>query len=149
MTKARRFKQSVFMYDTRGQALVEAAMTMLLLFMFIFAIFEAGRLLQVQQALTDAAREGARCAVAPLTRTDQLLDTTEVEAFVRSYLATAALNNPNAVVTVTHGVTFPPSLTSYCRVTVTYSYHVMTILMFGSVNKTLTGQSLMREETSQ
>ncbi len=146
-TKGRGIRQSPIVGDARGQALVEAAMTMLLLLVFIFAIFEAGRYLQVQQALTDAAREGARRAVAPYTRTDTLLDQAGVDPFVQSYLEAASIHG--ALVRVDHGVTIGGSTTSYCRVTVTYDYHVMTTLMFGSLNMTLTGQSLMREETSQ
>jgi hypothetical protein len=44
--------------SNRAKALTEAAMTMLLLFVAIFAIFEGGRLIQTQQMLTDAARFG-------------------------------------------------------------------------------------------
>ncbi len=145
--KTRGIRHLPIIRETSGQALVEAAMTMLLLLVFIFAIFEAGRYLQVQQVLTDAAREGARRAVAPYTRTDTLLDQAGVEPFVQSYLEAASVHG--ALVTVTHGVTIGGATTSYCRVTVTYDYHVMTTLMFGSLNMTLTGQSLMREETSQ
>lgn len=134
--------------DASGQALVEAALTMLLLFVFIFAIFEGGRLLQVRQTLTDAAREGARHSVAPLTQTlpGTLATPADVEAVVRSYLAAASLG-AGATVTVDQAVVV--GTTTFTRVTVTYPYRVMTLLMFGSLNMTLTGQSLMRNETSQ
>ncbi len=132
--------------DSRGQAMVEAALTMLLLFVFIFAIFEGGRLLQVRQALSDAAREGARFAVAPLTQTlpGTLPTRDEVIGFVQSYLAAASIA----------GATIDPQqvtigTTTFTRVTVTYQYRVMTISMFGMLNMTLTGQSLMRNETSK
>ena len=49
----------------RGAAMVEAALTMLTLLVLLFAIFEAGRMLNIQQTLTNAAREGARLSVLP------------------------------------------------------------------------------------
>ena len=135
--------------NSRGQALVEAAMTMLLLFVFIFAIFEAGRLIQTQQALTDAAREGARRSVAPLTQTmpGDLPSELDVSAVVQTYLAAASLTG--ATVVVDQAFNISPALTTYTKVTVTYPYRVMTLLMFSNLNITLTGQSLMRNETSQ
>ena len=137
--------------QSQGQAVVEAAMTMLLLFVFIFAIFEAGRLIQVQQALTDAAREGARRSVAPLTKTmpGTLATPADVEGVVRSYLDAASVSSAAATVLVDQAVVFAGSPTQYTRVTVTYPYRIMTLLMFGNLNMTLTGQSLMRNETSQ
>ncbi|MFB3917016.1 MAG: TadE/TadG family type IV pilus assembly protein [Terriglobales bacterium] len=49
----------------RGGTLVEAAIVMMLLFTFIMAIIEFGRILSVYQTITNAAREGARFSVAP------------------------------------------------------------------------------------
>ena len=133
----------------QGQALVEGAMTLLLLFVFLFAIFEAGRFLQVQQALTDAARDGARRSVAPLTQTSTLAS--DVKAVVKSYLRTASVYVQDTDITVDQA--FPVTVEilpmTYTKVTVTYSYHIMTLSMFGAWNMTLTGQSLMRNETSQ
>lgn len=48
-----------------GSAMVEAAATMLTLFVLLFGIFEAGRLLSIQQTLNDASREAAKLAVLP------------------------------------------------------------------------------------
>jgi Flp pilus assembly protein TadG len=49
----------------RGGTLVEGALTLLALFIFLFAIMEFGRAYNIYQTLTNAAREGARFAVAP------------------------------------------------------------------------------------
>jgi len=130
-----------------GQVMVEAAITMLLLFVFVFAIFEAGRLIQTQQALTYAARAGARRSVAPLTKTLPGTLATDVEAVVNYWLATAHLTG--ATIAVDQAYTIPPAATTYTRVTVTYQYSVMTLSMFGMLNIPLTGQSLMRNETSK
>ena len=48
-----------------GTAMVEAAATMVTLFVLLFGIFEAGRLLSIQQTLNDASREAAKLAVLP------------------------------------------------------------------------------------
>ncbi len=142
-------KHTCTLGDSSGQAIVEAALMMLLLFVFIFAIFEAGRMIQVQQTLTDAAREGARLSVAPLTQTlpGTMASDSDIIAFVQSYLAAASLNASGANSAVERPVT--GGTTTYTRVTVTYPYKVMTLLMFGNLNMTLTGKSLMRNETSQ
>ena len=63
-----------------GQALVEAGLTLLVFFVFLVSLFEGGRLLQTQQTLTEAAREGARYAVLPLTQTSTLPDCAQVAA---------------------------------------------------------------------
>src|SRR5438046_9592422 len=55
-----------------GTAIVEGALALLLLITFLFGIMEAGRLFNVQETLTDAAREGARVAVAPIPQADTL-----------------------------------------------------------------------------
>ena len=49
--------------DERGQALAEFAMVLPLILFFIAAILEFGRAWNIKQAVTDAAREGARYAV--------------------------------------------------------------------------------------
>ena len=131
-----------------GQAMVEGALVLLLLFVFLFAVFEVGRLIQVQQALTDAAREGARRSIAPLTQTSILPTPADVTGVVEGYLEAASLDKNLATITVDQSVTLAGSTTQYSRVTVTYPYQVMTIRMFGMLNMNLTGSSLMRNETS-
>jgi Flp pilus assembly protein TadG len=128
--------------------MVEGALVLLLLFVFLFAVFEVGRLIQVQQALTDAAREGARRSIAPLTQTSILPTPADVTSFVEGYLEAASLDKNLATITVDQSVTLAGSTTQYSRVTVTYPYQVMTIRMFGMLNMNLTGSSLMRNETS-
>jgi Flp pilus assembly protein TadG len=129
-----------------GQALTEAAMTMLLLFVAIFAIFEGGRLIQTQQMLTDAARYGARLSVAPLTQTSTLLTPAQIETQVKNFLQTAHLIPARSNVAVNQNVAVGTGV--FTRVTVTYDYRIMTLSMFGPLNMTLTGRSLMRNETS-
>ena len=131
-----------------GQALVEGAFITLFLFVFLFAIFEGGRLIQVQQAVTDAAREAARRSIAPFTRTSTLATVGDVQGVAAAYLRAASLDNTLATITVNQNVTLSGSTTVYTRVTVTYPYRIMTLRMFGMLNINLTGNSLMRNETS-
>ncbi len=139
-----------------GQAMVEAAMTMLMFFVFLFAIFEAGRFIQVRQALTDAAREGARRSVAPMTRTlpGDLPNAADVQGIVQSYLNAASIyvGTCSPPCPCSSGICVNQTLDiggiTYTKVTVSYPYQIMTLVMFGDLNMTLTGQSLMRNETS-
>lgn len=134
--------------NSRGQVMVEGALVMLLLFVFLFAVFEGGRFLHVQQALTDAAREGARHSVAPFTRTSNLAPIVEIETMVKSYLAAASLDGTAATIVVERPLILPGATTEYTRVTVSYPYSPITLGMFGILNRTLTGRALMRNETS-
>jgi len=54
-----------------GAAMVEAALIMLTLLILLFAIFEAGRVINMQQTLTNAAREvrGCRFCLCRVERT--------------------------------------------------------------------------------
>jgi len=133
-----------------GQAMVEAALTMLMFFVFLFAIFEAGRFIQVRQALTDAAREGARRSVAPMTQTlpGDLPTTADVQGIVQSYLQSASIYVPANCPPICVNQALDIGGVTYTLVTITYPYRIMTLVMFSDLNMTLTGQSLMRNETS-
>jgi len=152
----------------RGSAMLEAALTMLTLLVLLFAIFEAGRLLNIQQTLTNAAREGARLSVLPVWGgTDCLPSTTTVQDRVNSFLSASGLNGATATVTVndccdttcsprsgtacTGGLKPPPCASgsiAYSRVTVTVPYKIVSISMFSMLEVTLQGQATMRNETN-
>src|SRR5262245_25077401 len=83
-----------------GAVLVEAAFTLLLLFVFLLGIIEAGRFLNVQEVITNAAREGARQGVVPLTQTSTLLTATEIENNVKTFLSAANIDTSTANVDV-------------------------------------------------
>lgn len=68
----------------RGATIVEFALVAPILFLFICGLIEFGRLMMVQQALTNGAREGCRKAALVTTTSKTDADTT-----VRSYLQTA------------------------------------------------------------
>lgn len=134
--------------DQRGAALVEAALTMLLFVVFLFAVFEGGRFLNIQQTLTNAAREGARLSVAPLSGTSTLATTGQVTARVQSFLQASGLNGATATIAVVQNHTLAGDPTQYSLVTVTVPYAVMTIPLFTDLQVTLTGEAMMRNETN-
>jgi Flp pilus assembly protein TadG len=78
-----------------GIAAVEFAVLLPLLFTFFVGIWEVGRLVEIQQVLSNAAREGARQAA-----TGQF-NAAAVQQVVTQYLASAGLPTGNVVVTVT------------------------------------------------
>ncbi len=135
--------------EEKGQALVEAGLTLLLFFVFLVSLFEGGRLLQTQQTLTESAREGARYAVLPLTQTSTLPDCTQVRLMVRTYLQASSIDIPDSAITVERD--YQPGgtgTTVYTRVRVAYRFSWMLLSLFGVPNVNLSGDSMMRNETS-
>lgn len=72
----------------RGQALAEFALVLPVLFLLIAGIIEFGRAWNIKQAVTDAAREGARYTVV---RDDAVPDTVAVGDKIRERLALAGI----------------------------------------------------------
>lgn len=133
-----------------GTVLVEAAFTLLLLFIFLLGIIEAGRFLNVQQVLTNAAREGARMAVEPITQTNCAFENGcvpagDIEAAVQSYLDAANITNA----TVSSSTYTDADGMRYTTVRVTAPYTLITMSMFSSLQVTLEGQARMRDEIGQ
>ena len=128
----------------RGAAAVEFAFVAPVFFLLVLGMIEFGRMVMVQQVITNGSREGARVAV---------LDGTtgaEVQAVVEGYLSTA--NVPGATITVDPT---EPSTAGYgAPVTVTVSVPFSEVswlptpmLMGGDTE--LTAATVMRRETVQ
>ena len=132
----------------RGTAIVESALTLFLFFLILFGILEVGRFVQTQENLTNAAREGARLAVTPLPGTSTLPTAVEVENRVQGFIDSARLTG--ATVTVTPDtVTYGAVDTDLTRVRVELPYNLLTGLpWFEALEVTLTGEAVMRNETS-
>ena len=147
----------------RGAAGVEAAIILPMFFMLLFGVFEAGRFMNTRQVLTDAAREGARLAVAPLTQTDTPPSDTDILAQVNGFLRSAGITAAtldcsssapasHPVVCIDKDVQVKTGLitTAYTRVRVDELYQVLTVPGFFSMLQiTLRGEALMRNETSE
>lgn len=135
--------------EQRGTAVVEAAITVLGFLVVVLAIFEAGRLLNIQQVLTDASREGARLAVLPLSGTSTLPSQGEIESEVQRFLQAANIGTATIVVERPVSIVTGSVSTTFTRVRVSLPYTVLTIAMFSDLEITLVGESLMRDETSE
>lgn len=133
----------------KGAVIVESALTLLLLLILIFGLFEAGRMMSVQQVLTNAAREGARLSVTPLTGTDTLPSTDTVKAKVNQYLSSVNMSGAN--ITVTQNAPCTGSgcdsgmVMSSVTVSLPYSFLALPLL---NISFTMTGTAVMRNETS-
>lgn len=79
----------------RGVAAVEAAVVLPVLIVIMFGVWEVGRMIQVKQILTNAAREGARTASGAYINGAPVTVST-VQTSVRNYLRSAGL--PTAAV---------------------------------------------------
>ncbi|MBS0210647.1 MAG: pilus assembly protein [Planctomycetes bacterium] len=80
----------------RGLAAVEAAFVMPFLVMLMLGVWEVGRMVEVNQILTNAVREGARVAAGGTTNNIPVT-VSMVQAQVQNYMTAAGL--PSAAVT--------------------------------------------------
>ncbi len=80
----------------RGVVAVEAAVVLPILLIMMLGIWEVGRIIQVQQILVNAGREGARIAAGGYVQGTPVTKAM-VEKAARDYLQSAGL--PNAAVT--------------------------------------------------
>ena len=135
--------------NERGAVLVEFALVLPLLLVLFAGMFDLGLAFQRYQAVTNAAREGARMAVLPG------YSTADVESRVRAYLAASGVPGTSTIVVTP--ITMTPaggSLFTAMKVHVQVT-HVFTLLgpiatlvggTFGTV--ALTSESVMRIEVA-
>jgi Flp pilus assembly protein TadG len=134
----------------RGVTTVEAAVILLWFFMLVFGVIEAGQFLKTRQALTNAAREGARLAIAPNSGTDIMPTTAEITTRVDTFLLAAGVTGATVTVNRPVFVNTGNVQTAYTQVTVTKLYQVISVPGFFSMLQiNLRGQALMRNETSE
>jgi Flp pilus assembly protein TadG len=132
----------------RGAELIEFAVVMPILIFIIAGIFEFGMMFRAYEAVTNAAREGARVGVLPG------YDVPDVQARVNQYLAASGLaTTPTTTVTNQTLATGAGTFTAR-RVNVVYPYPFVVLSgfapffggTFGSIN--LTAAAVMRSETA-
>jgi Flp pilus assembly protein TadG len=87
----------------KGQALAEFALILPVLFLLIAGIIEFGRGWNIKQALTDAAREGARYTV--IVDSETMTDVTN-KISQRLTLANIATTNPPTTISITPAAFF-------------------------------------------
>ena len=97
----------------RAASAVEFAIVAPLLFMLVLGMIEFGRMLMVQQIVTNAAREGARKAVLPgatETQVNQVIDTyvnnSGIKGHTRTVTPAPTVASPNSPITVTVSVAY-------------------------------------------
>lgn len=129
--------------NRRGAAVVEFAVVSPVFFLLVFGMIEYGRMVMVQQLLTNAAREGARVGVLDNSTAS------DVTTAVNNYLTAANINNA----TITCNPSTPSSATYGQPVTVTVSVPFSQVSWLPSPmflgGTTMTAQSAMRRETVQ
>jgi Flp pilus assembly protein TadG len=131
--------------NRRAAAAVEFAVVAPVFFLLIFGMIEYGRMVMVQQVITNASREGARLAV---------LDGAtyaEVDARVDEYLVSASIDTASAVLTVAPN---PPTNAAFGDpITVTVSIPFAEVSWLPSPmylgGKTLSATTVMRRESVQ
>ena len=149
-----------------GAALVEGALTLLTLLILLFGVMEAGRMINIQHTLTNAAREGARFSVLPAQSTggvptDALPGIPAVQAKVQGYLDANGMNGATAIIDVNQACCdITPGSTLQCQtcvaatsqyyslVTVRVPYKIVSISMFSFMEVNMRGQAAMRNETN-
>jgi Flp pilus assembly protein TadG len=132
----------------RGAAAVEFAIVAPVFFLLVFGMIEYGRMVMVEQVLTNASREGARVGVLdpPTGQTSLPLVTTTVN----NYLTAAGISGATIVTTPTE-----PSMATYgqsvtVKVSVAFSnVSWLPTSMFGNGAKILSASTVMRRETVQ
>lgn len=139
--RLQRARRAAARFRRRGTAAVEFAILAPIFFILIFGMIEYGRMVMVQQILTNAAREGAR--VATLSDTT----TTKVTTAANSYLTAAKISGSTIAVSPN-----PPSAAGAGNaVSVTISVPFNQVSWFPSPfflnGKTLSYTATMRRET--
>lgn len=122
--------------NERGQALVEFALIMPFLLLFIIGIVEFGRGWNQHQVITDAAREGARSAVL----FDVAITDDSVRKIVRTALARGGVNPDVATINIVDEGSGGSSIVSISK---PYQF-----AFFGALMKWTTGESTIALRTS-
>ena len=129
--------------NRRGVAAVEFACVAPLFFLLVFGLIEYGRMVMVQQLLTNAAREGARVGVLDGSTE------TKVNTAVNTYLSAAGIKKTTTTVSPNP----PSSATANSPVSVTVSVGFKDVSWLPSPlylgGKTLSFKAVMRRETMQ
>jgi hypothetical protein len=125
--------------DQKGQAMVELALLLPLLFLIVFGITEFGRAFYIQNALTNAAREGARRASVTLTDPTDDPALADLRVYVKE--ACPFPVTPEAII-IDSKPDPPVPGTSTITVTVPYDFQFLYPLT-SSLKITITGQASM------
>lgn len=130
----------------RGAAAVEFAVVAPVFFLMIFGMLEFGRMVMVQQVLTNASREGARVAVLDGATNSEVVDAVE------AYLTGGQIDASAATVTVDPEDPASAGYGEAVTVTVSVAFGDVSWLsapFFAEADSDLTASTSMRRETVQ
>lgn len=129
-----------------GTATLEMIIVLPLLLSLLFGIAEFSVMFSRWQAVTNAAREGARTAIVFRAPCDEATVMDEVRVRVRSYIAPLGITVTDAQIVI-EGVCGTPETNTRVQVTVPYQFQVLSNLM-PSLSPTINtvGDSVMRNE---
>jgi Flp pilus assembly protein TadG len=132
--------------NRRGAAAVEFALVGSVFVIIVFGMIEIGRVLMVQQILTNAAREGVRVAILDAPSSTA----TQVNTTVTTYLQNAGITGA----TITINPTNPTAATYGTAITVTVQVPFSSVswlpsFMFVRANAKVAASAVMRRETVQ
>ena len=139
--------------NEKGAELIEMAFVLLLFLVLMIGVFEFGRAYNIYQNITNAAREGARFAVAPQRGgTTNYPNNTEVSDVISSFMRSSYLNPAVATINIQlNNQNIDPSCTPCvagggcaCGTRVSISYP-FSFLFYGGANISTT--VLMRNES--
>jgi len=129
-----RKRKAAWKNNQKGQSLVEFALVLPVFIILLFGIMEFGRLWEISNVLTSAAREGVR--VAAVTAPDQAL----VVSAAQNVLNAAQISN--AVVQVAG-----PNASNEVSVTIIFNYQPMSgVIIPGLASMSITRSTTMRWE---
>jgi Flp pilus assembly protein TadG len=131
----------------RGAELIEFAVVMPILIFIIAGIFEFGMMFRALEAVTNAAREGARVGVLPG------YNAPDVQTRVNNYLAASGLTGPRTTTVTNQTIATGAGTFTARSVQVSYVYPFVVLSgfaplfggNFGSIN--LNAAAIMRTET--
>jgi Flp pilus assembly protein TadG len=135
----------LFRRKRRAAAAVEFALVAPVFFLLVFGMIEYGRMLMVQQVLTNASREGARAAVLDGATEAQ------VQATVTNYLTNGSITGATTTVTSPDGGLSDADFGDPITVTITIPFSQVSWLpspMYLGA-RTMTASTVMRREASQ
>ena len=126
-----------------GASAVEFAVVSPVFFLVVLGIIEFGRMIMVQQVITNAAREGARIAVLDSATAGK------VTGRVNDYLSAA--NIGSAQIIITPSTPTAAKFDEPVSVEVRVPFDAVNLLSksFMSEGMTLTAESIMRRETAE
>ena len=142
-----------FRHNEKGAELIEMAFVILLFVVLMVGVFEFGRAYNIYQNITNAAREGARFAVAPARGgTINYPSRSDVDAVIAGFMQSAHLDPAAATFDIRlNNQNVDPSCTPCtagsgcaCGTLVSISYP-FSFLFYGGVN--ISTSVLMRNES--